>query len=396
MKIVLLANTDWFLYNFLFPLANKLKDIGHDVVLVSPTGKYSDVLADKGFRHVPLKLSRSGMNPASEIFAIRHLYALYQREQPDIVHHFTVKCVLYGSIAAKLANLPSIVNTIPGLGHVFVDQGWRPRMLRPLVTMMYCAALRATQVIFINPDNRDVFLGHNLVHAYSSHLIRGSGVDVEQYAPSGRASIGAKVQILFAGRLLWSKGLGEFMEAARLAQKSMPDLRFVVAGEPDIGNPSCISEGVVEGWKKNGNVQFIGHSGDMRGLIANSHIAVLPSYGEGLAQFLLEAASCGLPLVASDVSGCREIVRDGVNGYLVPARDASALACAILKLARSTELRAVMGAESRRMVCAEFSQEQVLQRTLEVYCTALNRGKHLDPQPISSWIEPQTNTGLRR
>lgn len=391
MKIVLLANTDWYLYNFLFPLADKLRNAGHEVVLVSPPGKYSGLLVSMGFRHVPLTFSRSGVNPFSEIMVIRRLHAIYRREQPDLLHHFTIKCVLYGSIAARLASLSSVVNTVPGRGHVFVDKGWRPRILRPLVKMMYRVALRTTHIIFMNPNDRDLFLNNGLAYPESIHVICGSGVDTSRYSPCGRASNTDEVQVLFAGRLLWSKGVGEYVEAARLAQESMPGLRFVAAGEPDPGNPACISDEVLRSWKKEGIVQFIGQCDDMRSLIANTDIAVLPSYGEGLARFLLEAASSGLPLVASNVSGCREIVRDGVNGYLVPVREAPSLAHAILKLARNRELRVAMGAESRRMVCAEFSKEEILRQIMDVYFLTLKDEKRSEFESELSFTKPESN-----
>lgn len=384
LKVLLFANTEWYLYNFRLPLAESLRDAGHEVVLVSPPGKYADLLVARGFRHVALPFSRQGINPAAELATIARLHALYRDERPDLVHHFTIKCVLYGSIAARLSGRRNVVNAVPGLGHVFVDPGLRPFLLRPLVKMLYRFALRGTEVIFQNPDDRDSFLASGLLKRGSTHLIRGSGVDLGRFRPAARASDRAEIRVLFAGRLLTSKGVAEYVEAARLASARMPHLRFVAAGEPDPGNPASCSAQTLQRWKQEGYVQFVGHSDDMAGLVMDSDMAVLPSHGEGLPRFLLEAAAAGLPLVAADVPGCREIVRHGVNGFLVPVRDARALADAILALAGDPGLRARFGAESRRIAATEFTQEVVVRRTLEVYRLALGGDARIGGGPAAS------------
>lgn len=371
MKVLLFANTDWYLYNFRLALAECLRASGHDVVLVSPPGGYAQKLIERGFRHIPFSFSRRGIVPTAELSVILRLYGLYRREKPDLAHHFTIKCVLYGSIAARLVGGLSVVNTIPGLGYVFLTGKLGPRVLRPLVKTLYRGALSGTHVVFQNPDDRSTFVNAGLVRRDFVHLIRGSGVDVDRFIPAERKDERA-VRVLFAGRLLVSKGLSEFVEAARLAKICNPDLRFVVAGEPDLGNPSSVAYETVLKWQNSGLVDFIGHSNDMPRVISAADIAVLPSYGEGLPRFLLEAASCGLPLIASDVPGCREIVRHGVNGYLVAVRDPIRLALAILALAGDPELRRVMGAESRRIVCREFSLVEVLRQTREVYSHAVS------------------------
>ena len=384
LKVLLFANTDWYLFNFRLPLAESLRDAGHEVVLVSPPGKYADLLVARGFRHVALPFSRQGINPAAEIATIARLRALYREEQPDLVHHFTIKCVLYGSIAARLAGRRNVVNAVPGLGHVFVDPGLRPFLLRPLVRMLYRFALRGTEVIFQNPDDRDSFLASGLLNRSSTHLIRGSGVNLARFRPAARAAERTEVRVLFAGRLLKSKGVAEYVEAAHLARAKVPGLQFFAAGEPDPGNPASCSAQTLQRWKQEADVQFVGHSDDMAGLIMGSDIAVLPSHGEGLPRFLLESAAAGLPLIAADVPGCREIVRHGVNGFLVPVRNARALADAILVLAGDPGLRARFGAESRRIAGAEFAQEEVVRRTFEVYRLALGGDARMGGKPAAT------------
>lgn len=380
LKILLFANTEWYLYNFRLPLANALRDAGHEVVLVSPPGRYAALLVEQGFRHVSFPLSRRGVNPIAEIATITRLCALYRREKADLLHHFTIKCVLYGSIAARVVGIRRVINAVPGLGHVFVDPGWGPRLLRPLVKVLYKFALRGTQVIFQNPDNLEAFKTLGLLKPQSTHLIRGSGIDTDRFRPVPRAAPRPDVLVLFAGRLLESKGILEYVDAARIARAQMPHLRFVAAGDPDPGNPASCDAQTLESWRQEGIVDFPGHSDRIGDLIENADIAALPSHGEGLPRFLLEAAACGLPLIAADVPGCREIVRDGKNGYLVPVRDAKALAAAIVELARDAGRRAGMGAESRRMACEEFSQAEVLRRTLDVYRQAAGREVRALPQ----------------
>lgn len=367
MRILLLANTDWYLYNFRLALAKALRARGDEILLLAPPGRYVERLETEGFRWIPIALSRRGVNPAVELATVMRLARLYRRERPDLVHHFTIKCVLYGSLAARLAGVPRVVNAITGRGFVFMDRSWRARMMRFAATNLYRTALRKSQVIFQNPEDRSAFVGAGLVTEGAIHLIRGSGVDIARFTPNIRPS-GHNVRVLFASRLLRAKGIGEFVEAARIVAVRAGDaVRFVVAGEPDPGNPDTVRDGELARWRAEGIVEFLGHRDDMPALLAESDIVVLPSYYEGTPRNLIEAAAAGLPLIATDVPGCREVVRHGCNGLLVPPRDASALAAAIVQLAGNRDLRAAMGAEARRIAVAEFSQEKVIAETLGVY-----------------------------
>lgn len=371
-KILLVANTGWYLYNFRLPLARRLRDDGFEVVLVSPEDTYVERLRAEGFETRELtKLSRRGMNPLAEVFAVLELLKLYHREKPRAVHHFTVKCVLYGTIAAKLAGIKSVVNAVTGLGHIFLGKRWVTRAVRPFVRWLYRKILKARRglVVFQNPDDLETFVQANLVEPERTVLIRSSGVCVQQFCPrpsSPDRDASAVPVVLFAGRLLAEKGIYEFVEAARMV-KCQRTVCFQVAGESDHGNPSSVPDATVESWRQEGVVDLLGQIDGMADVMAVADIVVLPSYREGTPRVLLEAAAMGKPLVATDVPGCREVVQDGYNGLLVPAQDAQALAAAISRLIEDKALIREMGQNGRRKIEEEFAVEKVVQSTIQAY-----------------------------
>ena len=368
MRIILFANTDWYLYNFRLPLAERLRERGDEVILVSPPGDFSEKLRALGFTWHEFDFARKGTNPIAELRTLRRLIALYKTIAPDLVHHFTIKCVLYGGMAARRLGIPS-VSAVTGMGHVFTTHTIKNSILRPFISAAYRYALKRSQVIFQNPDDREAFLSLGLVAASQAHLIRGSGVNINRFSPTF-ARVSTRPMILFVGRLLREKGVAEFVEAASMVRASHPDARFQIAGEIDGGNPSSFDESQIQLWANEGNVDFLGQCLEMPALLGVSDICVLPSYREGMPRSLLEAAACGLPLVATDVPGCREICRDGVNGILVPPCEASALAAAIIRLLDDAALRKAMGARSREIAVAEFAEDSVIAKTLQVYAVA--------------------------
>jgi glycosyltransferase involved in cell wall biosynthesis len=366
VKILLFANTDWYLYNFRLPLAECLRGEGHEVVLVSPPGDYSKRLEAAGFRWVRFDFDGRGTNPLHELNLIRRLVRLYRAEKPDVVHHFTVKCVLYGSLAARLTGVPGNINAVTGLGYLFIGSGRKHAVLRSIAVGLYRLALTGTRVIFQNPDDCEVFERLKLVRPEQCVLIRSSGIDVKHFQPAPEPP-GDPVVVL-AGRMLWDKGVGEFVEAARqIRADGTPAARFVLVGSGYPGNPASIADEQLRTWEVEGVVEWLGWQEDMAKIYAGCHIVCLPSYREGLPRSLAEAAACGRPLVATDVPGCREIVKDGQNGLLVPARDPAALAKALRRLISDPQLRQRMGACSRELVVREVSQERVLEDTLKVY-----------------------------
>lgn len=374
MKILLFANTDWYLYNFRLPLAKFLQQKGIEVILVSPLGTYVSRLEEHGFRHVALKMERRSLNPWKEAKLLTHLTQLYAIEKPDLVHHFTIKSVIYGSLAAQLAGIQARVNAVTGLGHVFTSKSWQARLLRPLVKSLFRIALRGQQsrLIVQNPDDYQSFLKARLAPPHSLRLIRGSGVDTERFQPSnpGLAEVENRqvFRVLLATRLLWEKGIGEYVEAARLLKLRYPFIEFLLAGSPDSGNPASVPSEQIMAWEREGMITVLGQVEKMEQLLKQVDLVVLPSsYGEGVPRSLLEAAACGLPIVTTEVPGCREIVQHGVNGLLVPCRNAQKLAVAIQEMVENPEARTRMGKASRAKVLAEFDQRIVLEKTFEVY-----------------------------
>jgi glycosyltransferase involved in cell wall biosynthesis len=374
VRILLFANTDWYLFNFRLPLAEHLKSLGHEVVLVSPSGKHSERLQQAGFRWHRFDFARSGANPLLELQTIARLTTLYKAISPDLVHHFTIKCILYGGIVARRLAIPSVA-AITGLGHVFTTKSIKNWLLRPVISLGYRYALDGAHVIFQNPDDQKAFAIFGLRNLYNEHLIRGSGVDTIRFAPPSIHRIAPKktLRVLFIGRLLREKGLYEYVNAAAKLKSAYPNVDFDVAGEPDEGNPSSITSSQIDDISEKAIVRFLGHCTDIPALLEHTDICVLPSYREGTPKSLLEAAASGLPLIATDVPGCREICRNNQNGILVPAQDVDTLANAISRLIVDDELRLRMGHRSREIAVTEFSQDYVIDETIKVYKTAMQQ-----------------------
>lgn len=370
VKVLLFANTDWYLYNFRLALAKAIRQLGIEVVLASPPGDYGPRLQAEGFRWIPVPMNRRSLNPWSEVKLILALASIYRSEKPDLVHHFTIKSVVYGSIAARLAGVAHRVNAITGLGHVFISKSIRARLLRPMVRLLIRFALFAPKgrLILQNGDDRDLFLENKLVDASQIRIIRGSGVNTSRFVQLDRNdNSGGPLRVLLATRLLWEKGVGEYVEAARLLKNEFSHIEFLMAGSPDDGNPASVPSETINGWASEGTIIPLGHMDDMASLLSKVDVVVLPSYREGTPRILLEAAASGLPLVSTDVPGCREIVASNVNGLLVPAKDSKALAEAIKYLVDNPEERVRMGLAGRKKVLEEFDERIVIQSTLGVY-----------------------------
>jgi glycosyltransferase involved in cell wall biosynthesis len=420
VKLVLFANTEWYLYNFRRSLALALREAGHEVLLITPPGPYGERLRALGLRWEPVPMNRRSLNPLRELGLLWHLWRLFRRERPALVHGFTIKCAVYGSIAARLAGVPARINAVAGMGYVFSSNDVKARLLRPLVRVLLRLALggRRARLILQNPDDVALFERARLVDGAQVRLIAGSGVDCARFVPRGQAAGDGDVdrmrnphassfrrrpessvcedlnsrrvpasagttgsstspngdrptRVLFAARLLWDKGIGEFVSAARQLRDEGRAVEFLLAGDPDPGNPAAVPEAALQAWVDEGVLQRLGHVEDMPALLATVDMVVLPSYREGLPKGLIEAAACALPLVTTDVPGCRDVVSDGVDGLRVPVRDAGALARAIAKLLDDPELAARLGEAARLKALERFDERIVIARTLEVYAELL-------------------------
>lgn len=371
-KVLLVANTAWYLYNFRLPLARHLRDAGYEVVFVAPADAYAEKLESENFRFVPLKMDRKGVNPLSELWTLSRFWRIYRREQPSVCHHFTIKCVLYGTVAAKLSGVNAVVNAITGLGHAFIGQGLLNRMLRPVLRFVYRRILtaRRVQVVFQNGDDFREFKDRRMVVPHKTTIIRGSGVCLQRFAPRPGELDGEPCPVvLLASRLIKEKGLIEYVEAARELRKSGMPVRFALAGAPDPGNPSSVTMAELDGWCSEGVVDYLGQIDKIEDILKLATIVVLPSYREGTPKILLEAAAMGKPIVATDVPGCREVVKHEVNGLLVPARDSKALASSIRWLLDRPETLSRFGERSRE-ISTEFDEIKVVKATMEVYAKA--------------------------
>lgn len=381
-SVVLFANSDWYLYNFRRSLAYAISEAGYVTVLVSPPGRYSSNLVGMGFRWVPLAMDRRSLNPLREVVLLYQLVRVLRHERPALVHGFTIKCAVYGSLAARLAGVPARVNAVAGMGYVFISDSLKARLLRPLVRGLLKLALGGhnARLILQNPDDVALFERARLVDPAAVRLIPGSGVDCKRFTPDPSRTAGERVRVLLPARLLWDKGLAEYAEAARLLLARGVAVDVLLAGDPDPGNPAAVPEATVREWVKAGLLQWLGHVDDMPALLRSADVVVLPSYREGLPKGLIEAAACGCALITTDVPGCREVVSaDGSDGLLVPMRDAVALADAIERLASDPALRARLGAAARDKALAEFDESWVISRTLDVYGELLGHSIHAAP-----------------
>jgi glycosyltransferase involved in cell wall biosynthesis len=310
--------------------------------------------------------------PLSELHCVASLYRLYRCSRPALVHHIGLKLTLYGGMAAIFARVPAVIGTFTGLGYLFVTDTTKIRFLRSCVLGALRLLFRHSRhrFIFQNPEDRKCVLGGSSEASYRATLIRGSGVDLSSFIPAPEPD-GCPV-VLMGSRLLWAKGVGEFVNAARALRARGVRARFVLVGGPDYSHPSAVPIELLDHWRDAGHVEWLGSRHDMPDLIRQSHIVCLPtSYGEGIPRILLEAAASGRPIVATDSPGCREIVRHGLNGLLVPVGDGQALVEALEQLIANVPLRTAMGTRSRQIAVSEFSYEHVIDANLAVYRTLL-------------------------
>lgn len=369
MRVVLFANTDWYLYNFRLSLATALRDAGHDLYLLSPYGRYGERLRELGFNWHPVPMSRASLNPLREALLLIWLFRWMRQVRPDVVHSFTIKCAVYGSLVARAIGSKRI-NAVAGLGFVFTNNALKAKLLRVPVKLLLRLALsgRSARLILQNRDDVRLFTESGIVSPALIRLIPGSGVDCSKFCPAPhRASSSGSIRVLLASRLLWDKGVAEYVGAARLLGGRTDGVEFLLAGMPDEGNPASIPKEDVTHWHSAGLVQWLGHADDMASLLKTVDIVVLPSYREGLPKSLIEAAACARALVTTDVPGCREVVTHGKDGLLVNVRSVEDLVGAIETLANNASLRLRLGESARRKAISTFSEDIVISDTLKTY-----------------------------
>jgi glycosyltransferase involved in cell wall biosynthesis len=367
-KVALVAHWDWVLHHFRMPIARMLRDAGCDVVMVCPDGPHVQAFLDEGLRWAAWRVERRSVNPLREARAVAALAGVYRRERPDLVHHFTVKPNLYGSVAARLTHVPVVLNMFSGLGYVFSDDGRASRLRRAVGPLMrWSFAGEQVHMLALNEEDLQGLRKAGLATPERSRIMP-EGVDLDRFRPGVGFTAEGPPTVLLACRLLHDKGVGELAAAARIVRERGIELRVQIAGEPDPGNPSSVSAHEIASWASEGLVDFLGRRTDMPELLRSADVAVLPThYKEGAPRFLMEAAASGLPLVATDVQGCRDLVHPGINGFLIPPRSPDALADALAELAKDESLRRRLGAGSRTLAEETFGEAHVTHAHLQLY-----------------------------
>jgi glycosyltransferase involved in cell wall biosynthesis len=371
-SLLFLINVDWFFVSHRLPIAIAAMKAGYKVHLACAFTDKRDYLTSLGISLHSLPISRSGTEIFGELKSFLAIFRLVRRLKPDIVHCVTIKPVLYGSIASRLAGIKGRVVSISGLGYVFVAYGLKAEIVRFLVSKFYRTALRGgkTKVIFQNPEDKRLFIKNRVISHQQAVILRGSGVTLKDYSfvpePEGLPVI------TFASRLLKDKGVEEFVQAAQIIKERKIQARFLLIGDIDPDNPASVPLKMLDEWREKNIVEILGYRTDISMLFASSNIIALPSYREGLPKVLVEAAACGRAVVTTDVPGCRDAIEPGKTGVLVPVCDPVALADALQRLIENPELRQSMGRAGRQLAEREFAIEKIVDAHLNIYKQLLN------------------------
>jgi glycosyltransferase involved in cell wall biosynthesis len=383
-RVLFLVASDWYFYCHRLRLAQQVAAAGYEVHVITPPGRFREAITKAGLRHTAIEMDRQGRNPFKDFRTLRHLVDIYRTIEPSLVHHVALKPIVYGSLAARVTHVPAVVNAMPGMGYVFLSKQLLSRAIRPGIMAAFRILVNApnSRVILQNPDDVERWVGWRVMRRDRIVIIRGSGVDIDQFQP-GLEPAGPPLVILPA-RLLFDKGVREFVDAARELKRRGVEARFALVGEGDPGNPASVSSEQLRVWEREGVVELFGWHDDMVPVLAQAHIVCLPSYGEGLPKALLEAAACGKPIVATNVPGCREVVTDGDNGFLVPAQEMMPLAVALERLIRDPDLRRAMGERGRRRAVASLSVDAVAGETLRLYADLLGSSVTKKSRPMPS------------
>lgn len=369
-RVLFITNSAEFFLSHRLSLATAARDYGYDVHVAVPSDSSIERIRALGFTVHEIALKRKSINPFSEAVALMSIRRIIKKVAPDILHNLTIKPVIYGTMVACFQKDTKVVNTITGLGYIFIKRGRVAAFLRSAVMSVYKSIFKREQlrVIFQNNDDHRMFIENKVIDAKKAVIIRGSGVNVAEYTPRAEHVLyeGYPV-ILLAGRMLWHKGVKEYVDAAYLLKQRNVKARFVLVGPVDEGNRAGISKEQLMKWNEEDFLEWWGQVDNMAEIICKSSIVCLPSYGEGVPKILIEAASCAKPIVATDVPGCREIVQHHVNGLLVPARDSHALADALEQLLENEALQDEMGRAGRHKVVEQFSDRIVNESTIGIY-----------------------------
>ena len=355
-SILISINAAWNIYNFRKSLIERLKDEGFTVISAAPDDAYSERLRQIVDEHHHIPMSNAGASPLQDLLLFYGYVRLLKQLKPSIMLGYTIKPNVYGSFACGLLGIP-IINNVSGLGTVFIKRNW----VTIVAKLLYQSAFKLSSTVFFqNKDDRKLFITEKLVDSRKAELIPGSGIDLEHYKPRERATDENPSFVLIA-RMLWDKGVGEYVQAAALVKEHYPNVTFNLVGPIGVDNRTAIAESKIKEWDAANTIHYLGETDDVRSVIAENSAVVLPSYREGMSRVLLEGLAMGRPLIATNVPGCKHTIDDGKNGFLCKSKDAKDLATKIIQFIELSELERVnMGNESRKKAEAEFDQEIVL------------------------------------
>lgn len=365
MKIFLIGNTSWGLVNFRSGLMLGLIAAGHEVIAVAPQDEHVARIESLGIRFIPLQMDNKGSHPGRDLLLLLSFYRLFRAERPELVITYTIKPVIYASLAARYCVIPAI-SVVTGLGTVFLKENLLTRLVEKLYRF---SQARVQKLFFLNRDDMQLFRQRNLAPFSKMECLSGEGIDLAHFSSNRPFNMQSQrpFRFLLLARMLWDKGVGEYVEAARLVHQDFPNTEFCLLGFLDVQNTTAISREQVSEWVAEGVVNYLGVTNDVRPQIAEADCVVLPSYREGISRTLLEAAAMGRPIITTDVVGCREVVVNGVNGFLCQPRDAMDLAEKMKQMiALTPEARAEMGRRGREKVELEFDEKVVIMKYLTV------------------------------
>lgn len=369
-SVVISINASWNIINFRRGLIAALQLKGFRVVALAPPDEYSGRFRDLGVDHYPIEIDKQGVSPRRDLMLLGRYYHALRRIRPDLFLGYTAKPNIYGSLAAHALGIP-VINNVSGLGTAFIKRGFLTHLVSGLYKLAFA---RSATVFFQNEDDQAMFVRERIVHPQKAALLPGSGINTRDFTAQTGGSPPETFTFLLIARLLWDKGIREFVEAARLVRQQEPRARFELLGFVDVPNRTAVSRGDVNAWVEEGVVDYLGHLDDVRPAIAAADCVVLPSYREGLPRVLLEGAAMAKPLIATDVPGCRHVVEHGHNGLLCTVRDAASLAEAMLEMLRlSQDELTSMGAAGRARIEAEFDERIPVERYMAAIDAALDR-----------------------
>lgn len=358
MKILVLCAHTESLFWFRMPMMRAFCNAGHTVYAVGnlPEAEWASEFSAAGIVYRQIPVSRNGMNPFADLQMLRATEKLLRELKPDKIFAYQAKPIVYGAMAAKRCGITEFYPLIAGLGSIFRGEGTKARLLRKVLSVQYKMACRyAPAVLLQNPDDRDELVRIGVLDPEKARLIHGSGVDVERFSVM---PLPEKPGVLFVGRLIKDKGIVEYLDACRAVKAAYPEARCMLVGPFD-SNPSALQPADLDAYTSDGTVEYFGEQADVRPFLEKASVFVLPSYHEGTPKCVLEAMACGRAIITTDAPGCRETVRDGVNGYLVPVKDAAAVAEKTLALLRDPAGCAAFGAQSRRIAEEVFDVNKV-------------------------------------